>query len=200
MKRNIVTLTLLAAIQLVSAQEKLPREEALTYAQLVSADPKQLAGTPITTDVDAQQPVALRDGEYGGMVLPQKNLKAETLAKAGESVIPIGQLWLLKLTPMVDGSGIPGDKLRLVTVKRQGEDYTVPQCALGVRRTSAGTLELLVFGKGKEPVVTAPLTAIDTKSEAPLDVSAIKTDDGASVTLKILGKYEAKLMVTGFEP
>jgi len=29
----------------------------------------------------------------------------------------------------------------------------VPQCALGVRRTSAGTLELLVFGKGKEPVV-----------------------------------------------
>jgi hypothetical protein len=54
---------------------------------------------------------------------------------------------------MVDSSGIPGDKLRLVTVKHEGEEYTVPQCALGVRRTSAGTLELLVFGKGKEPVV-----------------------------------------------
>ena len=200
MKKILITLTVLTTLQLVSAQERLPREEALKVAFLVSADLKQLQNTPIPTDVDVKQPVAMRDGDYGGMVLPEAKLTREALAKAGEQVVPIGQLWLLKLTPVRDGAGIPGDKLRLVTLKHEGDEVTVSQCALGVRRNGPDALELLVFGKDKEPLLKAPLKKIEAQQEPPIDLSAERTGDEGRITLRILGKYEAGLMVTELEP
>ena len=196
MKPVIISLTLLAGLQVISAQEKLPQEEALKYATALSADPKLLAGTPIATDVDTSKPVALREGEFGGMILPQKNLKVEDLAPAGKAVVPIGQLWLRNLTPVLDGSGISQDKLLLAAVTRRGEEITLPKCALGVRRNDAGVLELLVFGKDKEPLLKLPLKSIDVRQELPIDATAARTSDEGSITVKILGKYEAKVTVT----
>lgn len=196
MNRIIITATLLTTLQLVSAQEKLSREEALPYAQAVSADAKQLNGTPIATDVDAQQPVVMKDADYGGMVLPQKNLKVEAIAKAGETAVPIGQLWLQKLTPMKNGEAIAKDSLRLVTVRAEGEEVTAPQCALAVRRNAGGNLELLVYGKSKEPVLTVALKPLDAVQSMPLDLAAERDGDVGNLTLKILGKYQAKLSVT----
>jgi hypothetical protein len=200
MKQTLIALSLLTTFHLVPAQERLPKDEALKYAAAVSADVKQLRGTPIPTDVDAARPVALRDGEYGGMVLPQKQLTAETLAKAGDAVLPIGQLWLHKLTPMLNGEAVAADKLRMVTVSADGTEASVPQCALGVRRNGSGGLELLVFGKGSQPVVTTPLKVIDTKQEAPIDMDAERDSDSGRMRLSILGKYQATLTVTELEP
>jgi hypothetical protein len=199
MKRTLLALTLLATAQFISAQEKLSREEALPYAKAVSADAKQLNGTPIATDVDTQQPVVIKEEDFGGMVLPQKDLKAETIAKAGETAVPIGQLWLQKLTPMRGGSAVAKDSLRLATVRAQGEEVTAPQCALAVRRNSDGKLELLVFGKSKEPLLTLPLKPLDATQSSPLDLSAERDGDVGKVTLKILGKYQATISVTELE-
>ena len=196
MKRFIVVITLLTSLQMVSAQEKLSREEALPYAKAVSADAKQLNGTPIATDVDAQQPVVIKDADYGGMVLPQKNLKAETITQAGETAIPIGQLWLQKLTPMHNGEAIAKDRLRLVTVRAEGEEVTAPQCALAVRRNAGGNLELLVYGKSQEPMLTIALKPMDAIQAMPLDLAAERDGDVGNLTLKILGKYQAKFSVT----
>jgi hypothetical protein len=196
MKQTLVILTLLTTLLLVSAQEKLSREEALKYASAVSADAKQLSGTPIKTDVDPQLPVAIQDGEFGGMVLPQKGLKVSDLAAAKEAIVPIGQMWLLKLTPMRNGEAIPSEKLRLATIQADGEEATVPQCALGVRRKNANALELVVFGKDKEPILTAPIKAISAQQDSPIDLSAERDSDSGQVTLKILGKYEASFAVT----
>jgi hypothetical protein len=197
MKHAMVLLALLGTIQIVAAQERLPREEALKYATAVSADAKQLKGTPIPTDVDTQSPVALREGEYGGMVLPQKNLSAEALSKAGkDAVTPLGQLWLLKLAPMCNGQAVSAEKLRLVNVQADGGEVTVPQCALGVRRNSADALELLVFGKDKEPLLAVPLKAIESKQDLPIDMDAETDYDSGKVTLKILGKYQAAFRLT----
>jgi hypothetical protein len=199
MKRMLIALALFTSLQLISAQEKLSREEALAYARAVSADAKQLNSTPIATDVDADQPVALKDEDYGGMVLPQKGLKLETLAQAGKTAVPIGQLWLHKLTPMRDGEAVSRDNLRIVTVKAEGEEATVPQCALAVRRSPGGTLELLVFGKGKEPLLTAALKSLDATQSSPIDLEAERDGDAGKLTLKILGKYQATMSVTELE-
>ncbi|MBP9902405.1 MAG: hypothetical protein V9H26_14995 [Verrucomicrobiota bacterium] len=196
MKRIIIAIAVLTTLQLASAQEKLSREEALPYAQAVSADAKQLNGTPIATDVDAQQPVVMKDADYGGMVLPQKNLKAETIAQAGETAVPIGQLWLQRLTPMNKGEAIAKDLLRLVTVRAEGEEVTAPQCALAVRRNAGGNLELLVYGKSKDPVLTVALKPLDAIQSMPLDLAAERDGDVGNLTVKILGKYQAKLSVT----
>ena len=128
MKHTLLTLTLLSTLALASAQEKLSREETLRYAFVVAGDLKQLQATPIPTDVDVKQPVAIRDGDFGGMVLPEAKLSADAIAKAGEKVVPIGQLWLLKLTPMQDGEAVAASKLRMVTLshrRRPGEGRAV---------------------------------------------------------------------------
>jgi len=195
MKKTLIVLTLLSGLQLVSAQEKLAREETLRYAFVVAADLKQLQGTPIPTDVDLKYAVAMRDGEFGGMVLPEAKLTAEAIAKAGDKVVPVGQIWLLKLTPMQDGEAVPASKLRMAKVSHESDELTVPQCALGVRRNSAG-LELLVFGKDKEPVAKASLKTIEAKQDMPIDITADRESDSGKVTLKIQGKYSATISVT----
>jgi hypothetical protein len=143
--------------------------------------------------------VAVREGEFGGMVLPEAKLKADAIAKAGENVIPIGQLWLLKLTPLRDGEAVDASKLRRVTLSHEGDQVTVSQCALGVRRSAAGALELLVFGKDQEPVVKCPLKTSDAKQDVPIDLSAERESDSGKVTLHILGKYTSTLSVTALE-
>jgi len=196
MKRTSIAVALLVTLQLVSAQEKVTREEALGYAKAACADTKQLAGTPIPTDVDTQQPVAIREGEYGSMVLPQKRLKAEAIAEASETPLPVGQLWLHNLTPMKDDRAISEEKLRIATVELEGSETRVPQCTLAVRRNGDGKLELLVYGKANEPLLVTPLKGIDAKQNLPVDMSAQRGDDSGRITLKILGKYEASIQVT----
>jgi hypothetical protein len=198
-KQTFLTLLLLGSLQLVTAQEKLPREEALKYAFIVAADLKQLQGTPIPTDVDVKYPVAIHEGDFGGLVLPEAKLNAEGIAKASDKVVPIGQLWLLKLVPMSDGEAVPSSKLRMVTLRHEGDEASVPQCALGVQRNASGWLELLVFGKDKQPLVKVPLKTIDSKQDMPIDLSAERESDSGKVTLNILGKYTATFSVTALE-
>jgi hypothetical protein len=199
MKQTLLTLTLLSTLALASAQEKLSREEALRYAFVLAGDLKQLQATPIPTDVDVKQPVAVRDGDFGGMVLPEAKLNADAIAKAGDKVVPVGQIWLLKLTPMQDGDAVGASKLRMVTLTHEGDQVKVAQCALGVQRNGSGSLELLVFGKDKEPVVKVPLKTMDAKQDVPIDLSAERESDSGKVTLKILGKYTAIISVTALE-
>lgn len=70
------------------------------------------------------------------------------------------------------------------------------QCALGVRRNGPDALELLVFGKDKEPLLKVPLKKIEAQQEPPIDMSAERTGDEGRITLRILGKYEAGFLVT----
>ena len=110
--------------------------------------------------------------------------------------VPIGQLWLKQLTPMHNGEAVAREKLRLVTVSGDGEEVTAPQCALAVRRNAGGTLELLVFGKDKEPIATAALKPLDITQSLPIDLAADREGDVGKVTVRILGKYQATLSVT----
>jgi hypothetical protein len=196
MKRLFVLLTLCAVAQLGTAQELLPRKEALKYAFVICADLKNIQGTPIPTDVDLKHPVAVRDGDYGGLVLPESKLSADAIAKAGDQVLPVGQIWLYHLTPVKDGDAVSESKLRMVELEAEGNSATVVQCALGVKSDGSGGLQLLVYGKDKSPVVTVPLKKKDSEQKEPIGVSAERTDDAGKITLRILGKFEATFSVT----
>ncbi|KAB2654758.1 MAG: hypothetical protein DVB31_16420 [Verrucomicrobia bacterium] len=69
------------------------------------------------------------------------------------------------------------------------------QCALAVRRSAAGTLELLVYGKDKEPVLKTPLKRVESTESLPVGIQAEKTDRGGRIRLTLLGIYEATFMV-----
>ena len=196
MTKTLVIAALLCSLSLVNAQERLSREDSLKIAFLLSVDLAQLQNTPIPTDPDVKRPVAIRDEDYGGMVLPETKLSVNVLSNAGAGVTPIGQLWLHKLVPLCGSEAAPEAKLRMATVNRSEGSVRVPQCALGVTRNASGSLELLVFGNDKEPLLRAPLKAISASQENPIEIAAERRSDGGLITLKILGRYEAEFMVT----
>lgn len=202
MKSLLLLVISFAALTPAMSQERLPRAEALKYACYLCLDLKQMLDTPIPTDPDVKRPVAIRGGNRGGLLLPEAKLSAEVFTKATGSVLPLAQLWLVNVAPMKEGQVVSADKLKKVEVKAESNEATAYCCALGVQKNSAGAFELLVYGKGKEPLVHTALKSFSgsTDSEAPCDMTAEVQDNGALVTLKILGKYQASFMLGEAEP
>lgn len=180
---------ILASVGVAAAQEAVSREEALKAAFAACRDLPQMLATPIPTDPDVKRPIAIHADNRGVMILPESKLCVAGLAKAGSEVVPLGQLWMLKTVPVVAGQPIKSDKLKFVTIG----DLSVALCALGVHRTADGKLELLVYGKDKEPLARATVTESPGKQENPIELSTEQQGDGALLTLKILGKYSASL-------
>jgi hypothetical protein len=196
MKRTIVVAVLLTGLVAVQAQERLSREEALKYAFFLTADLKEMLQTPIPTDPDVKRPVAMKDADHGGMILPEAKLSADTFANVGKEATPVGQLWLVKLAPMNEGEVVPKTKLRTVHVRAGDQEADVVCCALGVCKAANRGLELLIYGKDKEPLTRAPMKSIAGQQDNPIEMSCDRKDDRALVTLKFLGKYEVTLAVT----
>ncbi|SPE58619.1 exported hypothetical protein [Verrucomicrobia bacterium] len=195
MKRTLFIFALLASFASSQAQEKLSREECLKYAFIVSADLKDLLNTPIPTDPDVKRPAGIKDEGCGALVLPETKL-AQAFAGIGKEVVPVGQLWMAGLLPMSEGQAIAAEKLRLVRLTAGDRERVVPCFALGARKDANGGLEMLVYGKGAEPLLRLPLKAISTGQEVPIDLSGERKDDGNGVlTFRFLGKYEAALNV-----
>ena len=105
-------------------------------------------------------------------------------------------MWLLKLAPLVDGQLVASDKLQVVTVGGSEGSATLPCCNLGVRQAGGGALELLVFGKGKEPILKTALRSAAGRQASPLDLAVERESDRGWVTVKLAGKYAASFAVT----
>lgn len=196
MKRTLIPAVLLAGLLAVPAQERLSREEALKYAFIASSDLKEMLQTPIPTDPDVKRPVALKDDQHGGLVLPECKLSADTFAKAGKEATSVGQLWLHKLAPVKEGNVVSQSRLRMVHLRAGDQEGDVACCALGVCKDADRGLELLIYGKDKEPLMRVPLKAISGQQDNPIEMSCEREGDNGLVTLKFLGKYAATFAVT----
>jgi len=193
MKKLIVPLALLLLAGPVRAQERIPDEEARNIArQLIEAAKKVKA--PVATEVDPDKPYGKHKDEYGAMVLPDKNLSAERLAKAGkDEIVPIGQFWMRSLAPVVDDKVIPSKDLQMLKVTHNDKEYSLVLCYLGVRKRAKDALELVVLSKDKTPLLKAPLEKTDEKQELPIEFTAsIEGNDRAHLKMSLLGRYRAK--------
>jgi hypothetical protein len=196
MKRTLIAAVLLTGLLAVQAQEKLSRTEALQIAFFASSDLKAMLNTPIPTDPDIKRPVAVKDGDYGVMVLPESKLSADVFAEAGKEAKPVGQLWLRNLAPESEGQRVPQSKLRTVHVRARDQETDAVCCALGVCKDANGGLQLLIYGNDKEPVAQASLKPISSQQDNPIEMSAERKDDDGLITLKFLGKYEVTFTVS----
>jgi hypothetical protein len=199
MRTVLAAVTMLAGCCAAQAQEALSREEALKAAFRLCSDLPKMLDTPIPTDPDVKRPVGVHADKRGLLVLPESKLGLDTVAKAGPDAVPVGQLWLLRVVPVAGGQPVKADRLRIVTVSGEKENASVALCALGVRKGAEGRPELLVYGMDKEPLLHVALTQISEKQENPIEVSAEQQGDGAMLTLKILGKFNASFPVSASE-
>ncbi len=196
MKRTLIPAVLLTSLLAIQAQEKLSRTQALQMAFYASADLKEMLNTPIPTDPDLKRPVAVKDGDYGAMVLPEAKLSADVFAEAGKEAKPVGQLWLRNLAPENEGERVPQSKLRTVNVRARDQEADAVCCALGVCKDANGGLQLLIYGKDKEPVVRMALKPNSGQQDNPIEMSAERKDDDGLITLEFLGKYEVTFTVS----
>jgi len=192
-----LTLALLSLARVAAAQEIIDSEEAQKIAQKLATVSTASSDQPFTIDIDVQRPVGLKGGEAGLIILPDKHFSAETLAGAGKTVTPIGQLWMYKVNLASNGLGVDKGKLRTFTVGEGDKSRDVQLFLLGVAKTEQGATELVVYAKGGEAVLHAPLNKhFAAKKEVAIDLSGRKTgEESAALTVDFFGEYAADLAV-----
>jgi hypothetical protein len=196
--KTILPLVALTLVTLsLAAQEDVPRAEAVKVAAALNFDLDKIADTPIPTDADTKRPFGIKAEKRGGLVVPEAKLSPTTFSTAGREAVPVGQFWLAGLVPSKDGQPVSKDQLKLVPVQHEGSEVTLSLCVLGVRKGAGDKLELLVYGKAKEPLQTLLLTKAAREQKWPLEFTAERDGDAsAKVTLLLVGKYEASFLVT----
>jgi hypothetical protein len=194
MNKLIVPLTLLLAAGPARPQERIPDEEARNIArELIEAAKK--VKPPLATDVDVEKPYGKHKDEYGALVLPQKDLSAERLAKVGkDEIVPVGQFWMRGLGPAVEGKVIASKKLQRLAITYNDKEYNLVLCYLGVRKGPKDALELVILSKDKTPLLKAPLEKTDENQEFPVEFTAsIEGNDRAHLKIGFLGRYRARI-------
>jgi hypothetical protein len=192
----------LAVLALVTAasfaQEVVPLDEAQRGARKVTDSLGTLADAPFATEVDVTKPQAIKAGKAGLLIIPDKKLSSEALGAAGDSITPLGQLWMLNISLGKNGEPAPSDKIRFLNVSDGDRTLQVQLYFVGAAKNPEGKLDLVVFAKDKEPLLRVPLTkASDSASqELPIQISGRKDDDSTgTLSLHVLGQYVADLTV-----
>lgn len=192
---NLTTLTLTLALTgllaTANAQERLAPEKAKHYAQLTRQKPEALKGAALQFKADLEHPIALANGDHGGLLIPRAGLADLTPSDYSATPTAIGELWLYNLTLQKDGVAVPEAKLNVVPLKSNQGEVKIPRCILAVSLTSDDTPVLQVYGKDKTPVLTVPIRETGFSSSDALNMTA--TADG-EVTLS-KGGYTATFQV-----
>jgi hypothetical protein len=196
MKNLATSVCLVLVISPALADDRLPQEEAQRYAKLCVEQGALLTDTQLKVTADPSKPCAVRGEGGGAMVIPDKDLSAKKLGKAGKGVIPVGQLWLRKWSPVVDGKVTPNDKLRIVTVNLDEKNRPMPFFLLGVRKGKKP--ELVVYARDSEPLLVLPLKKLETVPKLPLELEWKRGEKDADfLTLNVLGKYQTVMAIAG---
>ena len=196
MKLSIFALTLSACLSLAHAQESIEPEKLQKIASRLVERASDQENLPLTMEVDRSKAVGMIIKEFGTVVLPANTLSAETLSKVGSEILPVGHLWLNALVPAVEGKPLAEEKRRYVMVITDQEEHALQLLLLGLRKSSASGLELVIFAKDKDPVLTLPLKEETRDQSTPLELNMRQgTDSLGLVDLHILGKLVATLPV-----
>ena len=192
MKLTSLALAALALTSFAPADDAIPLDKAQEGARKLASILGQPGDLPLVTNPDNEKPQAIKAGEVALMVIPDQSLSADALGSASSAVIPIGQLWTHQI---ILSTSTPSQQ-RTFTFPQKDRDLTVNLYLLGAAKNASGALELVVFGRDKEPLAHLPLTAGDGASQSfPIEISGQKeSDDTGRLTLSILGKHKAEML------
>jgi hypothetical protein len=72
---------------------------------------------------------------------------------------------------------------------------------IGVAKNEQGATELVIYGKGGEPILRAPVSKLhEVKQDLPIQVSGRQTGDAsATLTLDLVGQFSADVGVVKAE-
>ncbi len=196
MKQLLSIFTLAATLAGASAQEKVSSEETQKIGQKLLETVGEIENAQFKISPNLDKADAVKAGDAGVLIIPDKGLTAAGLSKAGKDLVPVGQLYCKGITYSANGKTIAKDKLRTVAIPDKEQTHTVPLCLLAVRKHE-GKLELVIFGKDKAPVAALALKETSGTQETPVELTVEKEgDESGRLKLSLFGKYEASMLVT----
>lgn len=182
--------------QHADAQEPVSLDRAREFARHLVESAGNLSASVVRVDADVLNPVGIRAGESGALVVPDRNLTASILENAGSTPVAVGEIFLRNVTLAVDGKPVEKSKLQHISVVMQEQKVEVPIYLLAAAKSAEGNLELLVFGKGAEPLARTRLGKVASKTKMPIELAAEKQDENSGLlTLNIVGQFEAELLL-----
>jgi hypothetical protein len=131
-----------------------------------------------------------------GLVVPDAKLSPEAIKKVGGDIVPVGILYLHRVTPVVVEQAVPADQQRAIEIAEGDKKAAVSAWLLGVAKV-ADRAVLVVYTNGKTPaIVTTLIETADTRDN-PVALEAQPAGERrAALLLTIAGKYRAAIHVT----
>jgi len=195
MKHILTPATLVLCVFGALSQEVIPPEQLEKVVPRLIERASDQENLPLKVDGDAANAFGMSAKNHGALLIPNKGLSAEALQKPAKDVVVLGQLWMKDLSPAVEGKTVEADKLRLVKIALKEEEHQLPLLLLGVQKKD-DRAELLVFGRGPEPLLTLPFKKINLKQEKPLELDMRRvSDDLGAVDVSVLGQFKAEITV-----
>jgi hypothetical protein len=199
MRSLIAGLVLALMADPATAQQRIPPEQAQNDAKFLAGKAAHLDPLPLRIYPAPDNAMGWRLGEWEVLILPDKDLSDATLPKVGKDPTPVAQLWCRNLAPVIEGKATAKDKLRIVKVGDQKPARTL--FLLGMRKTAAGSYELLIYGNGQAPLLILPLQEANEKLDLPIRVLLNRvSEDRVQLAINVLGEYRARLAVAQQPP
>ncbi len=149
----------------------------------------------VKIDGDLGQADMFERNDVAALIIPDKGLTADKLAKVGKKEIPVGQLWLKSLLPEVDGSSPADSDLKMVEVSDGDKSMKLPQFLLTARR-SGKKLNLIIYSGAAGPLMELPLEQFETGQSLPIELEGEARDNSSGLlSLYVTGKYHVKMIV-----
>jgi hypothetical protein len=177
----------------VSAQDvkRIEADKVVKIAATLVAATSGMSDLPVKVKADTQRAMGVSAQERGGVLVPDSGLTAEALKKVDKDLLPIGWLFLYRITPSVADLTTAADQHRQITVTIDDKSVTVFALPLAVTRV-ADRLVLLVYTNRKEPAIVTTLVEYSESKDLPLEMEPRPgQDQRATLLLSLLGKYRA---------
>ena len=113
--------------------KRIESDKAAKIAATLVAATSELSGLPVKVTADPQRAMGVTGHDRGGVLVPDTRLTAEALKKVDKDVLPIGLLFLHRITLSVAEQATPADQHRQrafarrpggVPARRQGNART----------------------------------------------------------------------------
>ncbi|HLQ47244.1 MAG TPA: hypothetical protein VK137_21040 [Planctomycetaceae bacterium] len=171
--------------------KRIESDKVAKIAATLVAATSGLSDLPVKVTADTQRAMGVTGQDRGGVLVPDSRLTAEALKKVDKDVLPIGLLFLHRITLSVAEQATPADQHRQITVTVEDETVNVFVLPLAVTRV-ADRLVLLVYTNRKEPAVVTTLVDFNESKDLPLEMEARPAQDQrATLLFSILGRYRA---------
>ena len=193
----LASLILVIEPRWVAAEDakRLESDKVAKIAATLVAATSGLSDLPVKVTPDTQRAMGITAQDRGGILVPDSRLTAEALKKVDQDVLPIGLLFLHRITPSVADLATTADEHRQITVTVDDKSVTIFVLPLAVTRV-ANRLVLLVYTNRKVPAVVTTLVEHSQSKDLPLEMDVRPAQDQrATLLLSVLGRYRASLDV-----